>query len=466
MRVNRFLATVVLLGFALVAGCGSGGSSSVAPPVGSSAVSLSFRDAAPSGTSVLSFEVTITSAMLQPGNIQLVNLANPPQFEFTQLQVEKAFVSTTRVSPGTYTLALTFANPQLTFQNTSTGAETFGNCVNVPPLGVCELKPATSSLTATVQNLNVGANGTTGLEVDLDLSKIIQPADFSLNFQAGLSVMQVSKPTENEELEELDDIVGRVKSVGSNQFDLQPLVGQAMTIKVDPNTTKFADFKNCPAVPNNFSCLAVNQIVEVDLSLPGGGPPFTAKKVELEDDVNQEDVEGMIVNAANPPTSFTMVVHDDQLSANANKVSVGNQVTVTIDATATFGIDKNGLNVPAGLSFASGLDLLPGQEVEVQVKPGTAISAGPPVSLTASRIALKRSQMTGQVQAPAGSSFTLTGLPSPFPASVQVDASQAKFENVSGVSGLNAGDTVSVKGLLFGPATSPTVVAQKVRKRP
>lgn len=466
MQKKVFLGPLALLGLALLAGCGggSGSGSSVTPPPGASAVSLSFRDAAPSGTSVLSFEVTITGATLQPGNIQLVNTANAPQFEFTQLQTEKAFVSTTRVNPGTYTLTLTFANPELTFQNTSTAAETFGNCVSVPPQGICELKPATSSLTATAQNLNVGASGATGLEVDLDLSKVIQPADFSLNFQAGLSVMQVSKPTENEEIEELDDIVGKVQSVGTNQFVLQPLVGQAMTINVD-NTTKF-DFKNtCPA--NNFTCLKPMQVVEVDLSLMGGGPPFLAKEVELTEDVNQEDISGTIVTlTGTPPTQFTMVVHDDELTGtDANKVAVGNQVTVTIDPLATFQIDKDGLIVPATLLFASPSDLVPGQEVEVQVKLGTAINPGPPISITSSRITLERSQMTGQVQAPAGSGFTLTGLSSPFPASVKVDASQAKFENVSGVSGLNAGDTVSVKGLLFGPAASPTVVAQKVRKR-
>jgi len=465
MRKSASLCLAALLSFGLsswLAGCGG---SSVAPPSSGTAVSLLFRDAAPSGTSVLSFEVTITSATLQPGNIQLVNAANPPQFEFTQLQTEKAFVSTTRVNPGTYTLTLTLANPELTFQNTSMNPVSFGNCMNVPSQGICELKPATSSLTATAPNLNVGANGTTGLEVDLDLSKVIQATDFSLNFQAGLSVTQVNRPTENEEMEELDDIVGRVQSVATNQFVLQPLVGQAMTINVDPATTKF-DFKNT-CLPNNFSCLKAMQVVEVDLSLMGGGPPFLAKEVELEEDVNQEDISGTIVTlTGNPPTQFTLVVHDDELiGTDANKVAVGNQVAVTIDALATFQIDKDGLNVPSTLLFARPSDLLPGQEVEVQVKLGTVIDPGPPISITSSRITLERSQMTGQVQALASSSFTLTGLSSPFPASVQVDASQAKFENVSGVSGLSAGDTVSVKGLLFGPAGSPTLVAQKIRKR-
>jgi hypothetical protein len=462
MRKKVFFSALVLLGLALLAGCSGG--SSVAPLSSGSAVSLSFRDAAPSGTSVLSFEVTITSATLQPGNIQLVNAANPPEFEFTQLQTEKAFVSTTRVSPGTYTLSLTFANPELTFQNTSPNPVSFANCVNVPPQGICELKPATTSLTASAPNVNVVANGATGLEVDLDLSKVIQ-SDFSLNFQAGLSVTQVNKPTENEEMEELDDIVGRVQSVGTNQFVLQPLVGQAMTINVDPATTKF-DFKNT-CLANNFSCLKPMQVVEVDLSLMGGGPPFLAKEVELVEDVNQEDLSGTIVTlTGNPPTQFTLVLHDDELiGTDANKVAVGNQVAVTIDALATFQIDRDGLNVPATLFFASPSDLLPGQEVEVELKLGTAINPGPPISITASRITLERSQMTGQVLAPAGSSFTLTGLSSPFPASVMVDASQAKFENVSGVSGLSAGDTVSVKGLLFGPTASPTLVAQKVRKR-
>jgi hypothetical protein len=40
-----------------------------------------------------------------------------------------------------------------------------------------------------------------------------------------------------------------------------------------------------------------------------------------------------------------------------------------------------------------------------------------------------------------------------------------QFQNVSGVSGLAVGDTVSVAGLLFSTGTTPTLAAEKVLKR-
>ena len=49
---------------------------------------------------------------------------------------------------------------------------------------------------------------------------------------------------------------------------------------------------------------------------------------------------------------------------------------------------------------------------------------------------------------------------------INVDASQAEFEPKSvTVSSLQAGDSISLRGLLFGPAANATLVAGKVRKR-
>ena len=44
-------------------------------------------------------------------------------------------------------------------------------------------------------------------------------------------------------------------------------------------------------------------------------------------------------------------------------------------------------------------------------------------------------------------------------------SSQTDFEGVSGVAGLSAGNTVSLRGLLFSTTGSPVLVAKKVRKR-
>jgi hypothetical protein len=58
-------------------------------------------DAPPTGVAVLSFEVTINSATLQPGNVALVS--TPTRLEITKLETENAVLNTTGVAPGTYT---------------------------------------------------------------------------------------------------------------------------------------------------------------------------------------------------------------------------------------------------------------------------------------------------------------------------------------------------------------------------
>jgi hypothetical protein len=43
--------------------------------------------------------------------------------------------------------------------------------------------------------------------------------------------------------------------------------------------------------------------------------------------------------------------------------------------------------------------------------------------------------------------------------------SKMSFEDVSGLSGLAVGNTVSVKGLLFNTSGSPTLLAKGIRKQ-
>ena len=66
--------------------------------------------------------------------------------------------------------------------------------------------------------------------------------------------------------------------------------------------------------------------------------------------------------------------------------------------------------------------------------------------------------------------FTLQGLPGLFGtagfAAMTVNTSaQTMFQNVSNVTALNVGDTVSVRGPMFMAGRTPTIIASKVQKR-
>src|SRR5713101_2617146 len=141
-------------------------------------VSVTITDTPPTGVTLLSFEVNVTGATLNPGSVDLLGGKGPIQIEVKHLETDSAFLSTASVTPGTFTsLALTFANPELTFKN-DTGAALAGCAVGA----VCEIKP-TARLTSTVP-LPAVPYGIMGISPTV----IMLSASFSAILIASLSV--------------------------------------------------------------------------------------------------------------------------------------------------------------------------------------------------------------------------------------------------------------------------------------
>jgi len=438
-----------------------------AAAAGAAAVSLTMTDTPPAGVTLLSFEVNVTGATLNPSNVDLLGGKGPIQIEVKQLETESAFLSTATVTPGTFTsLTLTFANPELTFKN-DTGAALAGCAVGA----VCEIKP-TGTLTSTVNfpgsGIVIMANSPIGIQVDVNPDTILSATlgvDFSLS--GAVSVQQLAmKPAG--ELEDLDDLRGAVQTLDTTNknFTLHTADGD-FPITTDSNTE--FDFEACAA--NNFSCLQTNQVVEVDAKLMAGGM-FLAKKIEFEDDAEDDELEG-IVFKIDDATHFEMVVLDELRSVN--NVNVGNPTVVTL-SNPGFQVKADGLSVPSALQggFEGATDtsqLLPGQMVEIRLT-GPA-NPGPPVAVTSDRVRLRMTQFTANVKAGSivSPNFSVDTLPALFTSagitSIHVQtSSDTDFEGVSGVTALADGNTVSLRGLLFkNGALSPELVVKKVRKR-
>src|SRR6266851_3101623 len=434
---------------------------------GAAAVSVTITDTPPAGVTLLSFEVNVTGAMLNPGSVDLLGGKGPTQIEVKQLETESAFLSTATVPAGTFTsLTLTFADPELTFKN-DTGAALAGCAVGA----VCEIKP-TGTLTSTVNfpgsGIVIMANSPTGIQVDVNPNTILSATlgvDFSL---AGAASVQQLTMKPAGELDDLDDLRGAVQGLDTTnkKFTLHAAGGD-FPITTD-NNTEF-DFEACAA--NNFTCLQNNQVVEVDAKLMAGGV-FLAKKIGFEDDAEDDELEG-IVFKIDDATHFEMVVLDELRSVN--NVGIGNPIVVTL-SNPEFQVKADGLSVPSALQgdFEGATDtsqLLPGQTVEIRLT-GPA-NPGPPVAVTANRVRLRMTQFTTNVK--AGSivppNFSVDTLPALFTnagiTSIHVQtSSNSDFEGVSDVSALADGNTVSLRGLLFkNGALSPELVAKKVRKR-
>jgi hypothetical protein len=246
--------------------------------------------------------------------------------------------------------------------------------------------------------------------------------------------------------------------------------GQTFTITVDSNTV-FEDFgdSGCMASPANFSCMQQEQVVSVDLSENGMGT-MLAKRVELEDKANGKAIKGTITSV-DSTTQFHLVVFNEEPTISG--LAEGSPVVVTIAPGATFQIGRQELGDDGGFSvtgaaFASGGDLLIGQDV--QIRPGAVTTSGGVATITTDLVRLWPSQVTGTVASNSGSSsFTLTGLSplftgaTPPVASINVmTLSHSEMDDFVG-STVTAGSTVSVRGLLFNTPTTPTLVTRKIR---
>src|SRR6266481_6965212 len=389
MCARKFALLAVGLLALLVNACGGSYSAmQPAPGAQSAAVTVTMRDTPPAGVTVLSLELTVNGAVLNPGNYQLVT--NPVKIEVKQLETDAAFLSTVNVPPGTYqSITVNLANPELTILNQSGAA--IGRCANN---SVCELKPAAAGninfsgppFPVTIQN-----GAPVGFQVDVNVASLVTNA-LSLDFNASAAVSLTQLPLPGrpaDHLDDVDDLMGAVQNLDATakNFTLHSATGD-FSVQVNSNTQ--FEFEKCPA--NNFSCLLNTQVVKVDLQVMPGGA-MVAKKVEFEDDAMDDELVGAVFKI-DDAMRFEMVVLGELRSIN--NVSPGNPVVVTL-SNPSFEVKADGLSVPSALqgAFTSATDtsqLMPGQVL--QIRPSAAVTAGPPIAITTDRVRLRKTQLT------------------------------------------------------------------------
>jgi uncharacterized protein DUF5666 len=440
-------------------------------------LTLSIHDTPPNGVAVLFFEASITAASLQPSDMSkpaVSVLSSPVEVEFEHLQTDKAFLSLANVPPDTYaSISLTFGNAVLTIVNHSGGA--VGTCANN---SVCKLTPSFSTTTATLSAapfpVTISENSVVGVRLDFNVDSSVQ-TDLSINPTVTIKKVTQRDDSDNgEEMENADEVDGLVTALGTNQFTLMnERSGQSFTINVDTNT-KFEDFDRagCTASPADLSCVKVGQVLDVDLSENGAGT-MLAKRVEFEENASQEAIKGTITSV-DGSTQFHMVVFNEEPTVGG--ISEGSPITVTINSGAVFQIgaeeteEDGGFSIP-GVSFASGADLLVGQDV--QIRPGTVTSGGGTTTVTTDLVRLWLSQISGNVGSvnTSNNTFTLTSLSPLFTGATPsvttinvITLSEMDSEDFSGFGSLTAGSMVSVKGLLFNTTGMPTLVTRTMRE--
>lgn len=465
----------LLMGCFLLTSCG--GSMNTAPLQTGVPMSLTIGDTPPNGVAVLFFESLITGASLQPSDTTkpAVSVLNSPvEVEFAHLQTDTAFLHLANVAPDTYkSMTLTFGNPVMTIVNHSGAA--IGSCANN---AVCEMtpnfNPSSAMISTTPFPITLDQNSVVGIRLDFNLNSSVQ-SDLSINPAVTISHFRQRQDSDDSmEMERIDEMDGEVSGVATGQFMLMnERSGQSFTISVDSNTV-FEDFDRagCMKTPADISCVMAGQILDVTLSENGSGA-MLAKRVEFEENANKAAIKGTITSV-DSATQFHMVVFNEEPAVGG--VAEGSAVVVTIQPGAIFQVGREemgedgGFSI-AGLSFASGSDLLVGQDV--QIRPGAASTSGGVTTIPTDLVRLWPSQVSGQVGAinTMNGTFPLTGLSPLFTGATPpvttinvMTLSDMDFMDFSGLGSLTPGSTVSIRGLLFNTPGAPTLVTRAMRE--
>ena len=439
----------------------------VAPPPSppAPAATLLIRDTPPAGVAVLSFSVTVTGAVLEPGDVSLV--ANPVSVEINRLLVETALPANLTIPSGTYTrLTVTFASPSLTILNNSGTGN--GSCANG---AICKLSPAlaASSVNFTGQPFPITHDPSAPLvlELEFDLSKSLSdlgtispvvtvrqllPAELR---QTGLSVKQV--------LGKIVEVFGDCCATGFSYT----MVADTGSITIGDNSpsTQYVDAGN-PACLDGFFCLQ-DKLAEADLTLTASccvptlaNQAWVAKRVTVKSS-DQTELEGVIA-AVNGATQFDIVLLHQV--PNVAGLELGDLVRMNLQSGPTIeAVDTDPRR--NGLLFSAPSDLMVGQVVTARAR---SAPSGTPLAITTDRVRLKSGAFTARVKSILNSTdFVVVALPGIFPnAEIQVRTNaQTGFQGASGVAALNVGDTVSLSGFLLKTSGDPVLLPEGVLKR-
>ena len=281
ISLKRSLARVLLVALALGAmACGGGEEppptmTTAAPPTTSaSSAFVFFGDAPPPGSTILKFEITLSSAVLCPdvsmgqcqGTPQVSLLTGPVEIELKQLELESAFLSLVSVPEGTYNgVQLTFASPELKILLDD------GTLQELEAPDDFVLNPA--MVTPTFPGgLMVSADTSFGFLVDFNVfdSIVTDPMDPNDITTISPMITLVELPAiAGAEIEELEDVTGKVanlmKTCPTGTFTLI----ESMTgLSIDNlNFNEQTEFDPDEGVIFTCDDLANDQIVEVDLEL-------------------------------------------------------------------------------------------------------------------------------------------------------------------------------------------------------
>jgi uncharacterized protein DUF5666 len=460
-RVGAFLVAITLLfTITLATGCG-GGSSTTPPPPPPGSASAQIRVGDAPSDRILSFEVKVDSIILTDTNGGTVTaLSSTRTIELTHLSADSEPLALLNIPQGSYNKAdIHIVSAEVTFLDAT----------NQPKQ---QQFPVNSTVTVTLNPaVTVGASSTVvSIDVDVANSVTISGSTATLNtivFSITTAAVNANENQQEAEDGELEDITGLVTAVNGTSFTLT--LGQngvQLTFTTDANT-QFSD-----GVTTAASTL--NQIVKVEGVTKADGSLY-AKEVEGIESQNGAELEGFITAVApGPPTAATSltIIGQDGIGSGIDDTDIGATITVDVSQNPQYkvnlgNIDTSGLSggIPGSNFPFDATTIHAGQSVEVE-----SASTQSGNTLVAEKVKLHQQTLKGLVSLVSGS-----GAPATFTLSVPADSAFATASGQTSVTvfwqpgtdlhnlgGVNNGDTVRVRGLIFWNGSQFKMIARRI----
>jgi hypothetical protein len=235
-------------------------------------------DTPATNVTVLSFEVQITGAVLQPGSVAI--LPRPVTVDLAQLVSDTGFLASTVIDSTTYTsLEITFANPQVTILN-NTEAPIALPGQSCAAGATCTFTPALNNASVTISSgvfpLTLTASSTTGLNLDLSIPDLLQ-SDLSVTLANGTSVnlSLLSGQSATSQQASIDDVMGTITAISGSQVSVTTAFVVGPTVYPAVSGASFAS--TADLLPGQELILSVGS----DL-VAGTTPSFSTGSVYLE----------------------------------------------------------------------------------------------------------------------------------------------------------------------------------------
>jgi hypothetical protein len=462
--------------FLALAGCGSGGTGGgTAQTSPGATVNLVIADTPSANVTILSFQVQITGAVLQPGSVSI--LPRPVTVDLAQLVSDTGFLASTVIGSATYTsLQMTFADPQVTILN-DTGAVIALPGQTCAAGATCTFTPTLNNVSVTISNglfpLTLTASSTTGLNLDLSIPDLLQ-SDLSITLANGTSVnlSLLSAKGATAQQANIDDVLGTITAISGDQVKVTTSFGDVLVL-TDSSSTAY-NFPSSVCSTASASCLAAGQIVTVDLSLLGDGS-LGIDSLSYVGSPGSQLVKGLVLstNTAGATPSAQLLL---QREVNASSLSAGQIATVSFPTATSYAVGTAVYPEVSAGSFVSAADLQPGQELILSV--GSDLVTATMPSFSTSAVYLEPSQVVGAVATvdTGTSSLEVTGLSGLFtgsrPIIQQVDVQTGTSTvfvgfSSSSVADVTVGQFIAAKGPLFNTSGTSdlTLSAMQLRGR-